>query len=1406
MATVASSHPEARPTTSDSRSVRGPERNLLRVVTHELPEPVADAGTAFFADARSSSPDWFRAFHRLIDAFEVSVSFAALLAALSYVRSGVRSASATQAIEALRDQSKLSTGFWWLLLRECLRPFEGNRDALFWPGLYDLYFRGDGKVQSGARLLDAVPGLRNRLKGHAFTLPAGRYQAVVAEQTPVLEDLLTSLQGLAAHPLVRVMAVDVEGDTSLANLELRAGSSFRAGRFTARLLGQPTVGELILLRATGDSEAREWMSLHPFVVHRTLVDELGVSEVALFQGRAGEAAGYLAVRSGARFDLDRAGAEVVRALAPSRTGRDPSRALRSADGKIAVADVADAAAAATDAFVLRARQERVYIPEAFTDRRRIRAHVHAFLDGDRRLAILAGAAGAGKTSLMCRLAEDLRIAKPSSPVVLVAAAGLPTSREPLRDAIARVLALPDGLGKGLARWGALPWPGTPSDIVLFVDGLDRAEDRTALLRSLLDLGSSETRLRIVVSVAAAVLEGLLASGALNEAKYVYRTEEGLYGGSAIVVAPLEADEVEAAYDRYRSLLGSSPITPFEALSPTLRAALANPLLLRITCEVFDRKDVAADVTEVDVLIEHARRTAFADPARQDFVKRLVRRLASTRRRRVALRELLDDAFTRPAILATEGAYQALLKDQVLVEVQGRSAGLGLAPETFVEFSFDATLGYLLLLDYLDREETQLPNIIAELASVAPQFAPAAVALDIALRSTPPRERADLVVRILEGAAHPLGADIVARFLDWLDAPARASLQPVIDTILEEGGLTPSDQQAEILQQVAEVFGTEPAPARAPSASAGFVTDLIESGRLPSDRWLDLALALHRRNATLLAGLVAHLTLRRSFDELPGLRRREAELVLCDALRKVGSDGALQAAESVCTKTCENARAAKHDVHLRRGLLLLETLYELLEKPGPRLEACDALLAITPEPGPDMMLAMSRRANALAALGRHDDAKTARVEVARLLESFPAGREAGEALATLEADVAEGDREALYHRTIAQLQAGGDMEREAIQHRVWAWRLMHQGRLEEAERVAKHALALAATAGAAATEQHCWTTVASVYRHKGEFDRSRDIFLRAGRAALALGRLSRVSYVLGNYGVLMADIGNFGECLRLDRLTRPIMDLRERTGLDLREGKRLSLSNESELTCTLGDPQRAELLAREACSLDAQLPKPFSLPYVNLAVALARSGRPEEALPPAERGRELAVLFHQRTPLFESARALAEVYVGLGRSNDAIALLRSEIEASDHIGEEMHSAPLRVQLAEVLLSVGALPEAFAEVEAAEAVYVKQPQMAEHYRSTFVLSRILTAMASSDTKKAVKLRERARGLLQRAGEELNAAVARFASSPYRLTFLRRNPVARAIREATEESVSDDALAESAANPDASEPATP
>jgi tetratricopeptide (TPR) repeat protein len=1379
------------------RSVRGADRELLWLASHQLPEPVADAATAFFAEVRAPSPDWFRAFHRLIDAFEVAVSFTALAAALSYVRSGVRAASATQAIEALRDQSKLSTGFWWLLLRECLRPFEGHQEALFWPELYDLYFRRDGKVQPGARLLDAVPGLRNRMKGHAFTLPAGRYQAVVHEQTPVIEELLLSLRGLASYPLVRVLSAEADGDTSLAHLEFRVGSSFRTGRFAARLLGHPAVGELILLRPMGESDAREWMSMHPFLVHRSLNEELGVAETGLFQGRAGEGVSYLAVRSGVHFDLDRAGADVVRALAPSRSGIDPARALRSADGKLAVADVVDAAAATTDAFLQRARNERVYLPEAFTDRRRVRAHVQAFLEGDKRLALLAGGAGAGKTSLLCRLAEDFRISRPASPVVLVPAAGMPTAREHLRDLLARTLAFPDGLGKGLDRWRALPWPSGRLDVLILVDGLDRSDDPAALLRALLELARSEEGLRVVVTVASAVLEGLLAGGVLAGQSLVYRAEDGKYEGHAIAVSPLEPDEVEAAYDRYRSLLGCSPMTPFDAVSPTLRAALANPLLLRIACEVFDRKDVTADVTEVDVLVQHARRTAFADPARQDFVKRLVRRFAATRKRRVALRELLDDAFTRPAILSPEGAYQALLRDQVLVEVQGRSAGLGLAPETYVEFSFDATLGYLLLLDRLEREDPQLPAIIADLAAAAPQFAPAAVALDIALRSTPPRERPELVVRILESAPNALGAEIVARFLEWLDAPARTSLEPVVEAILSEANASHAVQQSEVFEELRRLFGEQASVAPAPSVAATFAEELIDSNRLPSDRGVDLALALHRRNVTLLAGLVAHRTLRRAFDELPGVRRREAELVLADALCKVGSDSALQAAEWACRRTCESARAAGHVVHLRRALVLLEAVYALLERPDRRLETCEALVGLTPNAGPERLLAVTRRASALEMQGRLKEADGARGEVARLLSSFHIGREAGEALSLLGAHAPEREQEDYYRRAVAQFQASGDMESEANEHRQRAYRLMHQGSLVEAEGLAKHAIALAATVGALAAEQHAVRMLASICAYKGEPERAEDLFRKAGRTALSLGRAARLTDVIASYYLFQASMGNVGETLRLFDLLRPLLDLREKTGVDLRAERRRHLSNESEHRCVVGDLEKAEELARAACKLEEELPEPFMLPPVNLAIIVARRGRPEEALPIAVRAREVTLKSAIRQIRFESAQVLAEILRAVGKTTEAMALLREEIDSSDRAGDEMRAAPLRVHLAEALLADGAVSEALAAVESAEQYYVKHPQVFERYRSSFALSRVLLTMSATDERKAAKLKARSRSLLQRAGEELNATAGKFSTSPYRLVFLRRNPVARAIREATEEAIEDDSLAESQAH---------
>jgi tetratricopeptide (TPR) repeat protein len=579
-------------------------------------------------------------------------------------------------------------------------------------------------------------------------------------------------------------------------------------------------------------------------------------------------------------------------------------------------------------------------------------------------------------------------------------------------------------------------------------------------------------------------------------------------------------------------------------------------------------------------------------------------------------------------------------------------------------------------------------------------------------------------------------------------------------------------------------------------AATFAGELIDSNRLPSDRGVDLALALHRRNVTLLAGLVAHRTLRRAFDELPGVRRREAELVLADALCKVGSDSALQAAEWACRRTCESASAAGHSVHLRRALVLLEAVYALLERPDKRLETCEALVALTPDAGPERLLAVTRRASALEMQGRLAEAAGARGEVVQLVSSFPIGREAGEALSLLGAHAPESEQEDYYRRAVAQFQASGDMESEANEHRQRAYRLMHQGSLVEAEGLAKHAMALAATVGAKAAEQHAVRMLASICAYKGEPDRAEDLFRKAGRTALSLGRGARLADVVSNYYVFQSNLGNVGETLRFMDLLRPLLDLREKTGVDLRADRRRHLSNESEQRWVVGDLEKAEELARAACKLEDELPVPFMLPYVNLAITVARRGRPEEALPIAQRAREVALKSTMRQVRFESAQVLAEILRAVGKTTEAMALLREEIESSDRASDELRAAPLRVHLAEALLAEGSVADALAAVETAEQYYAKHPHMAERYRSSFALSRVLLAMSATDERKAAKLKARSRSLLQRAGEELNATAAKFSTSPYRLIFLRRNPVARAIREATEEAIEDDSLAESQA----------
>ena len=127
------------------------------------------------------NPDWDRVFLLQIDCFESSIAF--FFSACCWQRWSVQFdlslESSASNIQNLRNGTKLSTGHWWSLLRDTTgfarEPLELSPMAQV---ALSVFF--EGKICPLARTtpfpkLDAIPNIRNRVKGHSFTLTPEQY-------------------------------------------------------------------------------------------------------------------------------------------------------------------------------------------------------------------------------------------------------------------------------------------------------------------------------------------------------------------------------------------------------------------------------------------------------------------------------------------------------------------------------------------------------------------------------------------------------------------------------------------------------------------------------------------------------------------------------------------------------------------------------------------------------------------------------------------------------------------------------------------------------------------------------------------------------------------------------------------------------------------------------------------------------------------------------------------------------------------------------------------------------------------------------------------------------------------------------------------------------------------------------
>lgn len=956
---------------------------LVFRTTTRFPEPIADLVGRWSA-MRFQPRAELAAFYMLLDAMERVNSLLAMMAVIEYVRAQAPKAQlyspdADHDVVLLRRGDGLGWGRWIHTRRNCLQAFEQRQGHLFCRELFAL--RRD---HPALRMADDACDLRNHTRGHGLTLDASAATQLHDRWAGALIELLRSVAFLEDYALVRVVRrEDVTGGQGSVVLivEERTGSGSRHPVYGVRVAPHgpaPEVGHLALLRRTavpapvgadpGTREAHPVISLHPLLVWMPGVrpdDPTMEDEVGLYQSRArGGAVVYLGVRSAREHEAVVEGFDTAlqrdASLERARLGSwriDVGEAgghLAAEGRQVLVLEILRAVQVDTDRAVERMTAEGVYVPTAFVERARVRERVRQFLDtaaregevkaGCARLLLVTGAAGAGKSSFLCRLAEELRETWPLVPLVFRTAAELEAGRHPYGEQIVGALGLSEvplsrvtaALRSPLGGLPSLEDPHSSGFLVFLVDSIDRTDAPDAVLRGLHKLVDGDTRVVVVATIAHTVLEGL----GLGERADLPRLARFSSHGEVEVAVPigeLDDRDAEVAWDRYRQLPGHQVRGEFRALDPMLQAALRSPLLLRLTTEAFDGQEVPRGTTEIDVLARHARERVFADVPCRDFVRRIVRRMAQGEdgpRRRLPMVELLDDPDLRPAVVDPHGPLTQLLREQVLVRVPLRGVGHYDPPEDVVEFAFDAQLGYLLFVMGGPRPDSRTANAwdrVAAFARWAHAVAPLAFSIDLVLRTDylqreeheDPSVRPDYLrcVRVLLDHHDDVGADAVARFLAWCDARRPFRVQDLSRAISPHSVVRaiPVAIEVELRDALRQYRGdvgrsvedSEPVVREEPAAKE--VMDHILRSAISRTRLRAVAERLARAGHPVAAGYLAHGLLRRSHAP-SGRDEVHARLLVAQALLRDGSATALELAREALVGAIDRAT----QIHERAG--------------------------------------------------------------------------------------------------------------------------------------------------------------------------------------------------------------------------------------------------------------------------------------------------------------------------------------------------------------------------------------------------------------------------------------------------------------------------------------------------------
>ena len=653
----------------------------LEKVRRDYPVPFSVFASELLFEISAPAPNWTRIFLLQIDCFESSVAlFFFILFVEAERHEEVVLQETNNHLQALRSGKNLSTGHWWAMLRSISQDIDKTKGiqvsdvskvalSLFFPPKNTK----NTNKHKFSDALNGIPNIRNRVKGHSFTLPPEQYEQHAKDLlgfTATFFSVIEGIDNIAIFYVFQCMA-SAKGDFQIDMFVLN-GDMRRPLRKSMCLATSLPVGSLWIGNEKDlekEIDIRDYRNVTPFVQynfegnHFFIAQHLSKDQFELLNIIGGEK--IYAEHS--QIGINRIDALIKRSVSKS----DAYERLFTRSKELAnVLLSSPAASASYDEQTYLARPRIIQQLDSIGQRGNKNSLV--------RIWIASAPSGSGKTAMACDAIAKWNSEGRHNEIVVLA-----LSSEILSVQGSIETWWLQRFGESIAKSCETAIQGD-GIIRLFIDGLDRLGTPKKLLNEIANLFQQKNVhdvLRVILSSTEAVANqavDLLSKKGL---------EKKLNRWS---VPPLTPEEARKIF----SLL--NPDAAHIQLSSEVETLLTTPLLVRLA-QVLGENEAVNGITPGRLLRAHADRTVLADPIRSHLALQIVRHILEQEKKSISLNDLLQDDSLKSLLLTTgeNSPLQQLVREHVLLLDKASSAhGLPLPSKTMLSFAFDAQLDYL----------------------------------------------------------------------------------------------------------------------------------------------------------------------------------------------------------------------------------------------------------------------------------------------------------------------------------------------------------------------------------------------------------------------------------------------------------------------------------------------------------------------------------------------------------------------------------------------------------------------------------------------------------------------------------------------------------------------------------------